>query len=102
MVHPMTNKPVLLCGQQFGYITAYDLPDFRPRGSFVCKQNSDVKAIVDVKFDGMFVTGGVHGDIMVWQWSANGVAAGTSPFAAGGVAAAGAPVAANPFAAPQA
>merc|ERR1719199_416388 len=33
MMHPVANKPMLLCGQQFGFITAYDLPDFRPRGS---------------------------------------------------------------------
>merc|ERR1712151_545616 len=69
MMHPTANKPMLLCGQTQGYVTAYDLPDFRPRGSFVCKNNSDIKAIKDVKCDGLFLTGGMHGDIMVWQWT---------------------------------
>mmetsp|Transcript_17144 Transcript_17144/g.36806 ORF Transcript_17144/g.36806 Transcript_17144/m.36806 type:complete len:380 (+) Transcript_17144:171-1310(+) len=81
MTHPVANKPMLMCGQQFGYVTAYDLPDFKPRGSFVCKTNSDVKAILDVKFGGLFLTGGVHGDIMVWQWGQPSAgAATTSPF----------------------
>merc|ERR1740121_2302326 len=96
MMHPVANKPILLCGQQFGYITAYDLPDFKPRGSFVCKNNSDVKAILDVKFGGMFMTAGTHGDIIVWQWGAAAPAAqvAASPFAAGPAQAP------NPFAAP--
>jgi len=84
MMHPMENKPVLLCGQQFGYVTAYDLPDFRPRGSWCCKNNSDVKAILDVKSEGMFVTGGFHGDITVWQWTGQGASAvrpAANPFA---------------------
>mmetsp|Transcript_102724 Transcript_102724/g.257556 ORF Transcript_102724/g.257556 Transcript_102724/m.257556 type:complete len:408 (-) Transcript_102724:31-1254(-) len=90
MMHPIANKPMILCGQQYGYVTAYDLPDFRPRGSFVCRNNSDVKAILDVKVGGMFMTAGAHGDIMVWQWGAPG---------AGATAPAPAPAAANPFAA---
>lgn len=44
-----------------GYITAYDLPEFRPRGSFCCKDRSDVKAIVDAQSDGLFLTAGLHG-----------------------------------------
>ncbi|CAE7246566.1 ZFWD3 [Symbiodinium natans] len=44
MLHPATQKPLLLCGQVQGYVTAYDLPEFRPRGSFCCKDRSDVKA----------------------------------------------------------
>jgi len=109
MMHPLLNKPMLLCGQQFGYVTAYDLPDFRPRGSFVCRNNSDVKAILDVKFGGMFITAGAHGDIMVWQWGTPGASSSqppapsaSSPFAAGGgggVGGGGAPQAASPFAA---
>lgn len=89
MMHPKENKPMILCGQQQGYVTAYDLPDFRPRGSFVCKQNSDIKAILDLKSGGLFMTGGAHGDIMVWQW--------TTP--SGPQMAQQAPVASNPFAA---
>lgn len=82
MMHPYANKLMLLCGQQFGYITAYDLPDFRPRGSFVCKQNSDVKAILDAKTAGLFITGGMHGDIMIWQWvQPTGPATAANPFA---------------------
>merc|ERR1711957_694306 len=119
MMHPVAGKMMLLCGQQYGYVTAYDLPDFRPRGSFVCKNNSDVKAIVDTKVGGLFLTGGVHGDIMVWQWGTpdpNAAAGGgfapggfapqmapqqlRNPFASngGGPAPVGAAVAANPFA----
>mmetsp|Transcript_177312 Transcript_177312/g.568511 ORF Transcript_177312/g.568511 Transcript_177312/m.568511 type:complete len:409 (+) Transcript_177312:147-1373(+) len=95
MMHPLENKPMILCGQQYGYVTAYDLPDFRPRGSWVCKQNSDNKAILDVKFGGLFITAGVHGDITVWQWGAQssgppGAApTATSPFAPAGGGCAG-------------
>jgi len=96
MMHPSTQKPMLLCGQVQGYVTAYDLPEFRPRGSFCCKDRSDVKAIVDAKSSGMFLTAGLHGDIIVWQWGAS--AATASPFAASTVQA---PVASNPFAAGQ-
>eukprot|EP00931_Biecheleriopsis_adriatica_P110665 TRINITY_DN84957_c0_g1_i1.p1 TRINITY_DN84957_c0_g1~~TRINITY_DN84957_c0_g1_i1.p1 ORF type:complete len:403 (-),score=80.74 TRINITY_DN84957_c0_g1_i1:11-1219(-) len=104
MMHPIANKPMLLCGQQFGYITAYDLPEFKPRGSFVCKDRSDTKAICDAKSGGMFLTGGFHGDIMVWKWGTPTAAPGgygqsANPFAPSGAAA---PVAASPFAqAPQ-
>lgn len=98
MMHPIENKPMVLCGQQFGYITAYDLPEFRPRGSFVCKDRSDTKAILDVKSAGMFLTAGFHGDIMVWQWGAPsgqlGQGAGVSPFAP----APGGMMASSPFA----
>lgn len=97
IAHPATNKPMLLCGQQYGYITAYDLPDFRPRGSFVCKQNSDVKAILNLQVGGMFMTGGTHGDVMVWQW---GATAAPQPQMASSPFAAAAPQASSPFAAP--
>eukprot|EP00933_Yihiella_yeosuensis_P055313 TRINITY_DN54044_c0_g1_i1.p1 TRINITY_DN54044_c0_g1~~TRINITY_DN54044_c0_g1_i1.p1 ORF type:complete len:392 (+),score=51.01 TRINITY_DN54044_c0_g1_i1:80-1255(+) len=72
MTHPIANKPMLLCGQQYGYVTAYDLPEFKPRGSFVCKDGSDIKAILDVKSGGMFLTAGFHGDIVVWMWTTPG------------------------------
>lgn len=107
MMHPFENKPMLLCGQEFGYVTVYDLPDFRARGTFYAKQNSDIRAILDVQADGMFLTAGHHGDIMVWQWQQQqGGASGSasvaaSPFAPSGAATmGGAPVmASNPFAA---
>lgn len=120
MTHPITQKPMLLCGQQFGYVTAYDLPDFRPRGTFVSRNNSDIRAIVDCQADGMFLTAGQHGDIMCWQWQQPGsgqpaggmgggmggggghVAVAANPFAPSGGAGAmaGAPMAAaSPFAA---
>lgn len=80
MMHPTANKAMLLCGQEFGYVTAYDLPEFRARGSFCSKQNSHIRAIVDAKVDGMFLTGGAHGDITVWQWGAGGAAgSGNTP-----------------------
>merc|ERR1719373_1219348 len=99
MMHPLANRPMLLCGQTLGYVTAYDLPEFRPRGSFVCKQSSDVKAIVDAKAGGLFMTAGLHGDIQVWKWgeAAQGVPQqAANPFAPAGAGAAAA--AANPFA----
>ena len=63
-----------------GYITAYDLPEFRPRGSFCCKDRSDVKAIVDARSEGVFLTAGLHGDIIIWRWGAAGGPT-VSPFA---------------------
>jgi len=99
MMHPIANKPMILCGQQFGYVTAYDIPDFRPRGSFVCDQGSDVKAILDLKHQGMFLTAGFHGDIILWQWGGPGAAPTVaSPFAAV-PGSAGAVQAPSPFAA---
>mmetsp|Transcript_33886 Transcript_33886/g.79238 ORF Transcript_33886/g.79238 Transcript_33886/m.79238 type:complete len:397 (-) Transcript_33886:174-1364(-) len=92
MVHPIAQKPMLLCGQQFGYVTAYDLPDFRPRGSFVCRNGSDVRAIVDLKADGLFVVGGARGDISLWQWGQPGPAGPAGPGAVAGQ---------NPFAPSQ-
>jgi len=104
MMHPFENKPMLLCGQEFGYTTVYDLPDFRPRGTFVAKNQSHITSIVDVKADGMFLTSGFHGDIMMWQWqqgggkgmggNSNGVPVAGNPFAPTG----NVPVASNPFA----
>lgn len=109
MMHPTLNKPMLLCGQVYGYVTAYDLPEFRPRGSFVCKNNSDIKAIQDVKCDGLFLTGGMHGDIMVWQWTGQNTGGGSgmpafqqqaaNPFAPGPVGpVSNTPVVSSPFA----
>ncbi|CAE7474023.1 ZFWD3 [Symbiodinium sp. CCMP2456] len=95
MVHPSTQKPLLLCGQVQGYVTAFDLPEFRPRGSFCVKERSDVKAIVDVKSDGMFATAGLHGDICIWQWGAPVGGASANPFGASTVQGA---VASSPFA----
>lgn len=109
MMHPFANKPMLLCGQEFGYVTAYDLPDFRPRGTFISRDQSHVRSIVDVKADGMFLTAGQYGDIMVWQWQqgpsagpggGGNVSVASNPFAPSGAAGMGAaPVASNPFAA---
>jgi len=95
MIHPIAQKPMLLCGQCYGYITAYDLPEFRPRGSACIRNGSDVRAIVDLKADGMFVVGGARGDISLWQWcnpGAGGPGAAVSPF---GTAPCGNPLAAG-------
>jgi len=45
------QKDVLLCGQELGYVTVYDLPEFRPRGSFTTGYDGDVMAIVDMVVD---------------------------------------------------
>lgn len=90
MMHPTANKAMLLCGQVLGYVTAYDLPEFRARGSFCTRQGSDVRSIVNVKANGMFLTAGAHGDIMMWQWEGSVANAFVPPGAA--------PVAASPFA----
>merc|ERR1712216_1033232 len=107
MTHPTENKPMLLCGQQFGYVTAYDLPEFRPRGSWVCKQGSEIRSMLDCQFNGLFLTGGAHSDVMMWKWTGQpqgaaprgraggGAAVAANPFAGGGAAA---PVASSPFA----
>merc|ERR1719401_721914 len=72
MMHPLENKQMLLCGQKFGYVTAYDLPEFRPRGSWVCRHNSDIRALLDVKANGMVVTAGGQSDVMVWAFGRPG------------------------------
>lgn len=89
MTHPIENKKMLLCGQRYGYTTAYDLPDFRPRGSWCCKNGSDIRGIVDVQSAGMFVTAGSHSDVFVWKWGAQPQQAAGPSFS---------PVVANPFA----
>merc|ERR1712048_918726 len=54
--HPYANKDLLLCGQEFGYVTVYDIPDFAPRGTFTTGYEGEVTAIVDMVADGIFVT----------------------------------------------
>jgi len=72
MRHPFAGKIVLLCGQALGYVTAYDLPDFKPRGTFSSGYQGDVTAIVDMVSDGMFLTCGFSGDVTIWRWENNG------------------------------
>jgi len=66
--HPWDNSDLLLCGQEFGYVTAYELPNFKPRGTFNTGFEGDVSAIVDMKADGIFATFGLSGDVVLWQW----------------------------------
>uniref|UniRef100_A0A7S4PTD7 C3H1-type domain-containing protein n=1 Tax=Alexandrium monilatum TaxID=311494 RepID=A0A7S4PTD7_9DINO len=72
---PRINKDVLLCGQEFGYVTVYDMPDFKPRGSFTTGWDGEVMAIVDMMADGVFVTCGLSGDVVIWRWREDGGAA---------------------------
>eukprot|EP00747_Dinoflagellata_sp_TGD_P218528 gnl/TRDRNA2_/TRDRNA2_90762_c0_seq2.p1 gnl/TRDRNA2_/TRDRNA2_90762_c0~~gnl/TRDRNA2_/TRDRNA2_90762_c0_seq2.p1 ORF type:complete len:311 (+),score=42.97 gnl/TRDRNA2_/TRDRNA2_90762_c0_seq2:65-934(+) len=72
MTHPHANKVLLLCGQEFGYVTAYDLPDFRPRGTFNTGYDGEVQSIVDMQAGGLFVTCGASGDVVIWRWERNG------------------------------
>merc|ERR1711879_361889 len=44
--HPFEDKSMLLCGQDYGYVTAYDMPEFRPRGTFTTGYDGSVAAIV--------------------------------------------------------
>mmetsp|Transcript_12531 Transcript_12531/g.25482 ORF Transcript_12531/g.25482 Transcript_12531/m.25482 type:complete len:434 (-) Transcript_12531:120-1421(-) len=69
---PRLNKDILLCGQEFGYVTVYDMPDFRPRGSFTTGYDGEVMAIVDMMADGIFITCGLSGDVVVWRWDDTG------------------------------
>eukprot|EP00401_Gymnodinium_catenatum_P027698 CAMPEP_0117509340 /NCGR_PEP_ID=MMETSP0784-20121206/27423_1 /TAXON_ID=39447 /ORGANISM="" /LENGTH=454 /DNA_ID=CAMNT_0005304941 /DNA_START=1 /DNA_END=1361 /DNA_ORIENTATION=- len=68
MRHPHAGKTLLLCGQELGYVTAYDLPEFRPRGTFATGYQGDVTAIVDMGADGLFVTTSFSGDVVIWRW----------------------------------
>lgn len=65
---PRIGKDILLCGQEFGYVTVYDMPDFKPRGSFTTGYDGDVMAIVDMMADGIFITCGLEGDVVLWRW----------------------------------
>jgi len=69
---PHANKDVLLCGQEYGYITAYDIPDFRPRGTFTTGYEGDISAIIDMGSDGIFATFGLSGDVVLWRWERAG------------------------------
>lgn len=71
MRHP-AGKDMLLCGQELGYVTAYDIPEFRPRGTFCTGFEGDLTAIVDMKGDGLFATCGFSGDVTIWRWEQNG------------------------------
>lgn len=66
--HPVANKDVLLCGQELGYVTAYDIPEFRPRGTFTTGYEGSVTAIVDMSAGGVFATFGDTGDVVLWRW----------------------------------
>lgn len=65
--HP-AGKMTLLCGQAFGYVTAYDMPDFSPRGTFCTGYGMDVTSIVDMGANSLFITCGLGGDVIVWRW----------------------------------
>jgi len=69
MQHPIAGKTLLICGQEFGYATAYEFPDFRPRGSFRTGFDGPVTSIVDMGAGGVFVTCGLSGDVVIWRWS---------------------------------
>lgn len=47
--------------------TVYDVPDFRPRGTFTTGYDGDVTAIVDMG-NGIFITCGLAGDVVIWRW----------------------------------
>merc|ERR1711972_564084 len=72
MRHPHANKDLLLCGQEFGYVTAYEIPEFKPRGTFTTGYEGDVTAILDMGADGIFATFGLSGDIVLWRWQRDG------------------------------
>lgn len=92
---PYANKDVLLCGQELGYVTVYDIPDFKPRGSFTTGWDGEVMAIVDMMADGIFVTCGMEGDIVIWQWV--GDAAGGMSDGMGGMGMGGGMISNSPF-----
>ena len=66
--HPHDGVMILLCGQELGYVTAYEVPEFRPRGTFTTGYQGDVTAIVDMGASGMFATCSFSGDVHLWQW----------------------------------
>jgi len=69
---PRDGKDVLLCAQEFGYVTVYDVPDFNPRGTFTTGYDGEVMAIVDMGSGGIFVTCGLSGDVVIWRWEEDG------------------------------
>merc|ERR1712048_1144230 len=71
MRHPDGGKAILLCGQKLGYVTVYDLPEFRPRGTFSTGYDGDVTAILDLEQNGLFATCGLSGDVILWRWGAD-------------------------------
>jgi len=73
MRHPGSGKAMLLCGQKRGLVAVYDLPEFRPRGTFSTGYEGDVTAIVDLDQDGLFATCGLSGDVVLWRWEGNGL-----------------------------
>jgi len=70
MQHP-SGTLILLCGQQDGFVTAYDLPALNARGSFITQKGSTVKFIKALNSNNMFVTGGEMGEITLWMWDPN-------------------------------
>jgi len=68
MRNPHDGKDMLLCGQELGYVTVYDIPDFHPRGTFSSGYDGDVTAIVDMGAGGVFVTCGLAGEVIIWRW----------------------------------
>lgn len=70
--HPQSNKDVLLCGQELGKVTAYDVPDFRPRGTFTTGFEGEVTVILDMGEDGIFLTCDLSGEMVLWRWDRDG------------------------------
>eukprot|EP00929_Paragymnodinium_shiwhaense_P073721 TRINITY_DN3766_c0_g3_i1.p1 TRINITY_DN3766_c0_g3~~TRINITY_DN3766_c0_g3_i1.p1 ORF type:complete len:450 (-),score=99.30 TRINITY_DN3766_c0_g3_i1:84-1433(-) len=68
--HP-SGKTLILCGQELGYITAYEVPEFKPRGTFTTGYHDDVSSIIDMG-DGVFLTCSFSGDVIIWRWQAPG------------------------------
>merc|ERR1712216_144885 len=66
--HPTEGKDMLLCGQELGYVTVYDVPEFRPRGTFCSGYDGDITSIVDMGAGGVFVTCGLAGEVIIWRW----------------------------------
>lgn len=70
--HHVDQKFMLICGQDYGYCTAYDLPAFTPRGSFRVHEGSNITHLKEIRPggqpQGLFVVGGATGDVSLWQF----------------------------------
>merc|ERR1712232_393933 len=94
---------ILMLGEDFGWVTAYLVPEFEPLGKFYVGQANEpasrIRAICDCGNREMFVVGTESGDLQVFRWLPSiRSEAGSGAVAVSGIAAgAAAATDVNPF-----
>ncbi|KAI3857129.1 hypothetical protein MKW98_010543 [Papaver atlanticum] len=66
------GKPVLICSCNDNTVRLYDLPSFKERGKIYAKE--EIRAIQTAP-GGLFFTGDGNGDLKVWKWTEQSLAA---------------------------